>query len=409
MIATKSKNRGRSCSHRIVCCGMSYHESGLSIGELGGPCDSVGLDSLINQASTRLDGNNPPLVLIMTSDNPTPKSSQHLAYEALNSYFQKHCDDVLEIEVLPLAIQPQDGLLLQDGLSLGVPKKTLVLAYTEARQRFFKHVDNSDNSLTALHATKVMLLFDPEHITAANFRKRRLLALTHEFRHEYGAAYHTALRQELCFLNTILTSPLHRQSKSPNLWHHRLWILDPLVLIELESASNDQRVAFWHAEIAAVCKSGEQHPKNYYAWQYARRLMPRIGSSSTKFEIVHHIKDWCYKHPSDISGWSFLLSLVPGLFPMKTRQNLLRDVVGYAINLRAEQESLWVFIRMALAQNTLHGNDLELHQTIQKYFVDLKNDNSQHSATISECVSRTLYWIESFQEPTAIVEAPGST
>lgn len=65
---------------------------------------------------------------------------QTRAYDALNNYFKEREDEVLEIEVLPPAIQPPDGILMQDGLNLGVPKKILALAFVEARQRFFANI-----------------------------------------------------------------------------------------------------------------------------------------------------------------------------------------------------------------------------------------------------------------------------
>ncbi|KAF1849823.1 protein prenylyltransferase [Cucurbitaria berberidis CBS 394.84] len=336
----------------------------------------------------------------MVSAGPGRAKLQLLSYETLSQYFQAHEDEVVEIEILPPAIEPLGGILMQDGLNLGVPKKTLALAYVEARHRFFEGMHDSKLASSALQATKVMLLFDPEHLTAANFRKGWLGALEAEFKSYNPAVYHKALRQELCFLNSILTSPLHRQSKSPTLWYHRLWLLDLLASVELEKASEDQKATFWRAELTAVCKSGEQHPKNYYAWQYARRLMPKIVSPETNDEFARHVKDWCCRHPSDISGWSFLLSLLPRLHPVSKRQGLVRDILSYAINLRLEHESLWVFIRTILAQETLLGGRTEFDETLQNYNDDL--GNAKKASAVSERVPRTLNWINTYREAIAV-------
>lgn len=75
----------------------------------------------------------------MTSD------LQKLAYNALTGYFQQHEDEVVEIEILPPAIEPPGGILMQDGLNLGLPKKTLVLAFSEARQVFFSNIPVGDD------------------------------------------------------------------------------------------------------------------------------------------------------------------------------------------------------------------------------------------------------------------------
>jgi hypothetical protein len=221
---------------------------------------------------------------------------QKVAYEALCDYFTGHKDEVIEVEILPPSIQPPDGILMQDSLYLGVPKKILALAYLEARQRFFENHHNEPETATALQATNIILLFDPEHLTAANFRKRTLCLLKAEHA-TTGTSYHQALRRELCFLNSILTSPLNRQSKSPTLWHHRFWMIGPLAVIELKDAPEDQRAYFWRREFDAVFKSGEQHPKNYHAWQYARRLMNKIESPKFKEDLAFRVKDWCCRHP----------------------------------------------------------------------------------------------------------------
>lgn len=81
----------------------------------------------------------------MAHSDPSAVEQQRLAYESLCCYLDKHENEVLEIEILPPAITPPDGLLLEDGSSLGVPKKVLVVAFLEARRAFF---DNKDNSQT---------------------------------------------------------------------------------------------------------------------------------------------------------------------------------------------------------------------------------------------------------------------
>jgi hypothetical protein len=343
----------------------------------------------------------------MTSTSNLQRAElQKLAYESLSKYFQEHEDEVVEIEVLPPAIQPPDGILMQDGLNLGVPKKILALAYVEARHRFFESIKQGTTSSTALQATKIMLLFDPEHLTAANFRKRRLVDLGADSDHQNGSVYHQALRQELCFLNSILTSPLHRQSKSPTLWYHRPWMVEPLVRIELNDASEDQKLAFWRNELAAVCKSGEQHPKNYHAWQYARTLVHAVDSPEITEDLAHRVKDWCCKHPSDISGWSFFLFLVSRVPSTSLKQDMVRDVVNYAITLRFEHESLWVFIRTVVAQDTLYKAYTLCYQMLQDYSRDMETSNPQ--SAILERVSKALTWIDTHRDSGVSTREPDS-
>ncbi|KAH6875523.1 hypothetical protein BKA58DRAFT_123592 [Alternaria rosae] len=331
----------------------------------------------------------------MTTKRGQQEELQKLAFASLSEYFQEHADEVIQIEILPPAIQPPDGITMQDGLSLGFPKKILALAYLEARQQFFKHSEAQDALTTAqtLQATKVMLLFDPEHLTAANYRKSILFQLKEDYGLRVGTPYHEALRQELCFLNSILTSPLHRQSKSPTLWYHRFSIVDSLRLIELRNAPREHIATFWESEFAAIYKSGEQHPKNYHAWQYARRLVPKLESSEVVDHIARSVKDWCCRHPSDISGWSFLLHLM-SIIATSLQRELVGDILNYVINLDSEQESLWIFIRTVLA---LRYEELSAsYQLLKSYREDLKDTNRRPIALDRVC--NAIAWIQAHQQ-----------
>jgi hypothetical protein len=93
----------------------------------------------------------------MASD--TSSDLQKLAYDALSTYFQQHEDEVVEIEILPPAIEPPDGIMMQDGRSLGVPKKILALAFLEARRVFFSNTSADENDI------KVWLKLAPSPFT----------------------------------------------------------------------------------------------------------------------------------------------------------------------------------------------------------------------------------------------------
>jgi hypothetical protein len=318
---------------------------------------------------------------------------QTQAYEALNSYFQAHEKQIIEIELLPPAIKPPDGILMQDGCNLGIPKKTLALAFVDARKRFF----NDDSQPLRLQASKIMLLFDPEHLTAANYRKRWLAELKADTTPEAQLQYRKAVKYEFCFLDSILTSPLHRQSKSPTLWYHRLWLVELFMPTNKESVPEEARAEFWRKELSSVCKSGERHPKNYYAWQYARRLEERVDGLDATLDFARHVKAWCCKHPSDISGWSCLLYLIPKVEPPSERQKIVREVLKYAMDLRLEQESLWVFIRSMLAHEAMHEWQNGLVSMLQKYGKEFES-SSEAPPALSALISRTLDWIMTHAE-----------
>jgi hypothetical protein len=310
---------------------------------------------------------------------------QSEAYKTLSSYLEAHHRHIVEIEVLPSAIKPQNGLVMEDGRNLGVPKKVLALAFVEARKIC--------QSL-ALRATKVMLLFESEHLTAANFRKRSLLALKSDDTPAAQLAYRKALKYEFCFLDSILTSPLHRQSKSPTLWHHRLWLSQLLLPSNVEAVPEDARAEFWRRELVSVCKSGERHPKNYYAWQYARGLVERIDGMEAIVDFAYVVKAWCCKHPSDTSGWSCLLFLIPKVEPLARRTALVRQVLGYGLKLRLDHESLWGFIRTIVADEALQHEGANISEALQQYAIEIENIDG--STVLIERVKDTLCWIEKY-------------
>ncbi|EUC32187.1 hypothetical protein COCCADRAFT_99424 [Bipolaris zeicola 26-R-13] len=335
----------------------------------------------------------------MDSDVSKRSQLQKLAYTSLTEYFQEHDHEVVEITILPPSVQPPDGVLIQEGSSLGISKKALTLAYMEARGLFFGNRESNDPATInqTMQTTEIMLLFDPEHLTAANYRKRVLSQLEAEHGLHAGNIFHKALQRELYFLDSVLTSPLHRQSKSPTLWYHRSHIVDSLITVGLTETLGDQKAVFWNNELEAVCKSGEQHPKNYHAWQYARRLVQKAHGFGADDQFVRIVKKWCTRHPSDISGWSFLLYLMPRLAP-SLREELVRDVLDYAIKFSIENESLWVFIRTALAQDMSSAGHSVTYQHLQDYVQNLTNDERPQDE--AHTASNALKWIDAYGKHT---------
>jgi len=249
-----------------------------------------------------------------------------------------------------------------------------------------------------------MLLYDPEHITVTNYRKRRILKAIAESHDGLDNLFD----RELVFLNSILTSPLHRQSKSPTLWYHRLWLLNLLIPARLRRATTEPFLVFVGTELDAVLKAGERHPKNYYSWQYARRLFSRV-EELCRDEIEHLrepsydeflvscavlVKSWCCKHPSDISGWSFLLFVLPRLNPVSIRRQVVQQVLEYAMNLKVEQESLWVFLSLALAGSLPKEEREPVMQLLHTYQNDQASTDGDD--THKNRIIKTVAWITSY-------------
>ncbi|PVH99478.1 hypothetical protein DM02DRAFT_711389 [Periconia macrospinosa] len=318
-------------------------------------------------------------------------------------------------------------------MNLGISKKYLALAFVAARACFFQARKQSGiESIQALEATRTILLFDPEHLTAANHRKRHLL---HLFSSHPSSTFQTALRRDLLVITSILTSPLHRQSKSPTLWHHRYWLLTtyasdfPSEPKEISVSSPPSHIPLVCADIDAVCKAGERHPKNYYAWQYARRLIsfftegayaccePKSTASANASNVekgyadlmgtcVAMVLSWSLHHPADISGWAFLgwflrCSSKDITLPSPSRAQstvstlaVVKCVGDYAVRLEQAKESLWVFLRTVLADGTVgEGGTEEIIGQLKD--AGRKSDHGSGDCMIlKERVRRTVAWVE---------------
>jgi hypothetical protein len=332
---------------------------------------------------------------------------QAAPYVILNKFFDSHQDETVELEVLPQALTPAEGSVLQDGRSLGVPKKVLVEAYLVARQVFLQNRSNLSIDSPAYEATNTILLFDPEHLTAVNFRKRRLMKVYDENFRDV-----VVFEREMLFVTSILTSPLHRQTKSPTLWHHRFWLLDFATEHKLQRyPCNERPTEYAQSVLNTIFQSGEQHPKNYYAWQYARRMIDRLRKSILDvpqriqklwfseflMACAQKVKTWCCQHPSDTSGWSFLLFLIPQLSILE-RTFIIKQVLGFTFNVHAQQESLWVFLRTVLAHEALNQVRDGFVDHLRTYMRGRHPPNAESDT--SDIPASALAWIEKYKKDT---------
>ncbi|TAQ86916.1 hypothetical protein B7494_g4771 [Chlorociboria aeruginascens] len=145
----------------------------------------------------------------------SPQDAYNGLVDAL-SHGSKNFSNLVEIEILPTGYPLPSGCnVLVHENCIGVPKLHLIQAFAVARQMFLKHQD-------LRNSTAVILLINPEHLTAANARKRLIQAC----QARSGTELHAALAEELMFTDSMLTSQLHRHTKSPTLWGHRRWLVE---------------------------------------------------------------------------------------------------------------------------------------------------------------------------------------
>lgn len=301
------------------------------------------------------------------------------AFQQLAGVFASRGDEILEIEIIPPSL---GSLFLQDGCSIGISKKALIQAYTVARHLFFKKLmsmtegellvnllenTQTPSTVSDLATTEIMLLFDCEHLTACNWRKRRLLAA---LAHRHDAPDRPSqliriLKTELTLLQSYQCSPLHRHTKSPTLWSHRLWVLKQL--LKIEDCSPEALLGLERHELTVVLRAAELHPKNYYAFTYMRQLHAFLGRTAMEAEkpsswtaglakaLVHPVLDWCLANPRDISGWAFGIYLLNHVADRQLRADAVGRVLRFARNVGWEGESLWTFVDQAVRQFDLES------------------------------------------------------
>jgi len=265
------------------------------------------------------------------------------AYQQISCVFNSPTgDELLELEILGRAhLFPDSCYVLRDGYAVAVSKPGLVQAFIVASQLLKCHIDGScpQHGPELLPITAVMLLMDPEHLTAANTRKRVLLSRLSSA----GGDTQALLREEKYFLDSLLTSRLHRHTKSPTLWSHLQWLL-------LQFSTHGLSVDALPDLMTVVFVAGERHPRNYYAWSHARFLM-KMNPNISKTEVLAVVKTWAFQHYTDISGWAFLYHLLLAISHSSPAvvQVTFEEVLQLVVSFQLVNESVWVFLRTLTA------------------------------------------------------------
>ncbi|KUI74000.1 Protein ECM9 [Cytospora mali] len=310
------------------------------------------------------------------------------AYREQEQQQQQH-EELLEIEILGKSHPLGPGtFLLQDGHAIAVSKIGLVQAFFVARKKFQDYMisGGSQDSISpdeVLAVTSVMLLMDPEHLTAANARKRLLVSEGSQSREDLLIM----ITKDRCFIDSLLTSRLHRHTKSPTLWSHRRW------LVQTASHHGVQ------VKIAGVVKhvvmvAGERHPRNYYAWCHARwltSLTPENEERATLEDLVDITKGWCFRNHTDTSGWSFLFFLLMRLGGSRSSA-VLEEAAGLATSLQWTNESTWVFLRTLAASGVTGEKGFTLFHETREALLH-KVENTEGKRVLEEACS----WSETYR------------
>ncbi|QKX56348.1 uncharacterized protein TRUGW13939_03449 [Talaromyces rugulosus] len=357
-------------------------------------------------------------------------------YESLVEIFRsRKSTECFEIEIL----LPGQGPLLRDGTFIGITKMALTKAFVIARKRFMQcledamegHSASVEEHTECAAATEIILLFDCEHTTVCNWRKRRVAAsinryITEDTRRQ---ALQDFFESELNLISTFVCSPLHRHTKSPTLWQHRLWLMTERMRLQGRLQENiflspEAMHKFILAEWEVVCRAGELHPKNYYAFSYMRRLHLCVSKLSERAGDTAVIQDsallhelavtlveptlkWCLSNPKDVSGWMFLVYLLshedlPGKQDMRQlRKVAIERTLHFAVEIAAwDGESLWTFVDLMVTRfgpTILPGN-------FDQKSTNLKTTNPTGKSFNEEDINskeRSARWKTTMQHTTA--------
>ncbi|KAK2590997.1 hypothetical protein QQS21_011310 [Conoideocrella luteorostrata] len=307
-------------------------------------------------------------------------------FEQIAAVLSDNHDGYLEIEVLPTSHRlDEDVYVLQDGEHIGVHKLRLVQAFLHARQIFNKSLlhDKSIHNKTVEGATAVILLMDSEHLTAANARKRLLAS-----GFASDAERREKLMHELFIMNSFLRSRLYRHTKSPVLWNHKRWLLR-------QQKQAGIPINLRHEFDRVICVAAERHPRNYYAWTYARDVIASAHTTQERDgqvaeQILPVIEKWCRLHHQDISGWSFLLHLVL-LFPSKAPE-VFDNTLSLAEMFKWRNESVWHFLKnmaLMLARKT----DAAREKRFLDVWTALRRDVGNDGNPDAKVLDRVTDWI----------------
>lgn len=326
-------------------------------------------------------------------DNEVKRAIKHGDHEQV---FTKVADalsqrlpELLEIELLGRShMADEQTIVLQDGPAIAVPKLRLVQAFLFARRLLQKHVggmrDETNGDGLVSRATAVILLMDPEHLTAANTRKR-LLQDAIKSRKNIAPR----LEDEIYLIDSLLTSRLHRHTKSPTLWGHRQWLVQLFQDhgLKIDATDTMRRV---------ISVAAERHPRNYYAWLHARYLTKAVSETALREDLsgmLEAAKKWALVHHDDISGWAFLM------FFLDRHPEYAGSVVSETTRLAASfhwrNESVWYFFRNISARPWCDRDCREEIESTRLALLSSAGESSDGERVLEQASS----WIQAYSVP----------
>ncbi|GMM34224.1 Ecm9 protein [Saccharomycopsis crataegensis] len=191
------------------------------------------------------------------------------------------------------------------------------------------------------YVTSGLLLTTPSSTTAVSLHWDVVLQ-TYKNHHQ-GASlgeFWEFLTLEISFVETLLTAKLSRVNKSSVVWllYKKLLALHCITLTNYDNSIDNHGFNFTNAMmkkiLSVVIRSGETHPRNYYAWNFLRSVIHLVHShrdNISMMDIYNKLYGFCRANPSDNSCWWVLLELLlpdqsSGEFSIKEWGFIIEDI-----------------------------------------------------------------------------------
>ena len=127
----------------------------------------------------------------------------------------------------------------------------------------------------------------------------------------------------------------------------------------------------------------------------------RSATNVLLVEVLDAMRNWCCRHPSDISGFSFLTWLLRSCEALDVRKQVVGRIVDYALSLRVGNESLWVFVRTMVADGTMGPARADLLRQLTKWLEERGGKEGDEESIVKERARQAVDWIEKYGESLA--------
>ncbi|CAH8599098.1 unnamed protein product [Heterobilharzia americana] len=192
---------------------------------------------------------------------------------------QKAVEKCSEYDLIPHLDGEDHQYLIVSGSAFAICKCTSTVIFSKYKSAAEPIAYDLVNSL---------LLLAPNTTTFWNYKRTALL--NHE----------VSINSEMKFTQLILS----KFPRSNETIFHRQWIIENFNYIE--------NYDFLLYELKVCNKIADKYRCHYGLWQYRRFILHQLKPKNYTIEL-NHMDDWLSQHPTDVSGWSYLASILEGL------------------------------------------------------------------------------------------------